>query len=1338
MSRKLNLSLKSLTKYNKHHRNDNVFVKVDKVPSVIFLLEDSKNACSTITTSSKNSDKSSLQSIHLANFNINCCKTSDHTIQKVYYGVNSKHKVSSSVDQIGPFDAQRTMNRKKRRGNAVRKMNRISEQRKYLSDHKTTNKLKNTGTYCINKKTARVGALNKLNPVIEFGKVEMEGPHFPVKLYGNEVCRKTKVFNHFECLDSPMTGIYHKVYCVKSNQFDANVHDSHFKSSQNCDHQIYKNVLQKRFLNKTEFYPYSTTPSIYYMTNFKYSNKSVANITDEFYSCTRISDNNAMKFSDDNKIINPCYSKTKQYAFSDASIKSTTDGNDKPKSPIKIYRKTSKCATRDCKEAINNTEVLVSNHSEIGLKNDKRSEYFTTKFSTQINEHRKPLLPTMEINLGKMKTNRRKHYKYLKADSSRHYDSTSIEQLNIIYSDYPELEKNSSGINLHQPCSNLKTRCMGVGTSSFVKVSKNYITYPKKTNTKLKQGKLYNDQRVDKNVKKNPESTIEYTDCMPSEPKRRHRSRLNSKAELFEKCETPSQQNPSEDTSTSFGYFDIKKSSKVKLKVIYALNRHKKGVEGIANSLKNFFKGALRCKSDDTYIEPDENNANRSQILYVASSSSLHKKAFGIQRSSSNHYCYFEEIQPQKSKYTKEVGTNVFIATIPQKREYNSNYYYNKLGDNTYNMKPDLTRPKLHKPVEIQPSTEISNLENTIFGGVFLNNNEGRWAKYKICQNKKTEKSSRTSRSSSFTHKFKRYQWKSFHRHVRKSTANRQNKNSITSNVNKISASILSNLYPRVPYVRSAEIRRRCDNFYIFKACPRSTRQCRTLRFGSPRTKPEPEEWIVHPIQLKVNNRIKKLALTEKNTFTPQTRKLQTCKYFQQNKPVSELSTFIKDNVNNQCTEPIESSTSSFEKCIIEYVNSFHNMVHKIKETGLLSMGNINKKIVSKDINKMPKDSWLTKLSFSSYKKTNKTIRSSKRTIWRNKVQKVKSNDLLHFSDNQEEKIFLTNNIVLESEMNRKNKNAKQIFPKSNIVNFHLKKINNRSDIEIVRAKTPVYSYRNKKDESGNNCTKQKYMKVDTISTKTYIPKIDDKNIQNNVCRDEETRGQNANGKTNKITKKKNTSAGSNRFTFNKFCRIGHKFTGVKTILKTQNTKNIENKIAKANTAVGDSDEKVKNHKLSSQRKTGKLPNNNEIKLQNKLQETQMIIEHLKDDMHFNEKYISPIDKHGSDLNVFDKTKDNQKKDVCNTETRGNSVSRVQNPQESFTMSQYYVGSDKRSSLTNSCKAKRTFYLKPVFIVTKRNTRNLIGHLVLVEYTKPKRPLFCRDRLPVKIKYTEK
>lgn len=1344
MSRKRNnVPLRSLSKYDKHHRNDNVFVTVDHVPSVIVLLEDSKNTCDRITTSSDDSDKSSLQSIHLANSNINCWKMSDHPKQKVYDDVNSKRKVCFSVDNIRPFDAQRTMNRKKRKGNTILKMNRISEQQKYPSGHKTSNKLRNTATYCINKKKTHGGALTKLNPVIELGKEGMEGPHYLVKLYGNEVCRKTKVLNHFKGLDNLMSGIAPKVYCVKNNQFNANVQDVHFKSRKSFDDEIYKNVLQKKFVNKTGFYPYSMTPSIYYMTSFKNSKKLVDNAnkydpynTDEFYSCTRFSAKNTMKFSDDTQIINPCYSNYKQFAVSDACIKSTTHGKNKQKGQIKPYNKTSKSPSI----------VLISNHSELGLKNNKRPTYLTTKFNTKLNENRKPFLPTMEINVGKLKTNRRKYYKYLNTDSSRHDDSTSIEQLNIIYSDYPEIEKNSSVINLHHSSSNLKTRCMGVDTSSVVKANKKYISSRKSTKSRFQQVKLRNDQRVDEDINRNSESKIEYTDSMRSESKQRYRSRRNSKAELFEKYKISSQQNPSEDTSTSFGYFDIKEDSKVKLKVIYSLNRHKKEVGGIVSNLKKFFKGALRCKSEDTSVEPKENETKRSQILPVVSSFSLHKIEFRGKTSSSNHYCYFEEIQPRKNIYTKDIGTSVYLATIPQNMEYNSNYNNNKPEDNTYKITTYLTKPKLHKPVEIQPSTEISSLENPIFSDRFINNIGRRWVKYKICQDKKIEKSSKTSRNSSFTPKFERYQWKSFHQQVRKASANRQNKHSSTCNDNKISTSVLSNLYPRMPYVRSSDIRRRCDDFCIFQVCPRNARRCRILRFDSPRIKPESDEWIVHPLQLKTNNRIKRHTTTEKNTFTPVIQKLQTYKYFQQNKSVRELSPFLKRNVNAKSTESSESSTSSFEKCIIEYVNSFQNMVHKLKETGLLSIGNKNKK-VSKNINEISNNSWLKNLSTSN-KNTNKANRSSKSSIWQSQLYKVESHALLQFGDNQEDKLLLTKNIPLKSDTNRENKNTEQIFSKSNLVNFDIKEINNRCDIEIDRTTTPVYSCVSNKDESGKNCTKQKYMKIDAISTKTCSPNnvkkkhIDVKNIQNIIYGDEETRGQNATMKTDKITKQKNKNIGRYKFSFNKFRHIGHKLIGVKTILKAQKNKNSENEEAKA-LAVGDYDKKIKTPKLLSKHKAEKTPNEKEINSQDKLQETHAITmfgtEYLKDNLRSNEKYTSSFDKYDSEVNVFDIIKDNQKNNVCNTKKRGNSVNRIQNPQEYFIASQYNADSYNSSSSKSSCKTKGTLYLKPIFIVTKKKTRNLIGHLVLVEYnTKPKKPLFYRGRLPIKIKDTEK
>lgn len=1213
MSRKRNnLSLRRINKYNKHYRSDNVLVAVKKNTSVIFPLQDSKSSYGRTTARSDGSTKSSFQSI-------NCCKTSEHTTQNINYDANSIHNVYFSVDQTSsvdqrPSDAQSAINRKKRRRNTIRKINRFREKRKYLSDHKNTHKLKKTATYSRNKKIARVGALTKINPVIGFDKAEMEETCSPVKLYGNKVCRRTKVSNYLKCLDSPMTRKDPKVlvHYKKNNQLNGN-HDIHLKRRISYDNEIYKNMLRKRFLNKTNFYTYSTTPHVYYMINFNNSKKSDYNtsedvpyITDEFNTCTNISTNNLNKFSNA-KQIRPSYLKHKQFAVSDAVVKLS-----------------SKCPTWDCKEAMNNNIVLIRNHSEIGLKNVKKSKHFKTKFDTKINKSRKHVRPFMEINLGQTKTNRRKCYKYLKTDSSRHYDTTSIEQLNVIYSDYPEIEKNSSLINLHKSCTYLK-RYVGVDTRSFLKVDNNYISSRKRTKTRFKQIKLHNDQRGDENIYRNSESTIEYTDFKPLQLTQRYKSKRKSEPELFEKYETLSQQNSSEDTSTSFGYFDIKENSKVKLKVIYSLNRHKREAGGIVNNLKKFFKGALKCKSEGTSIEPEGNKEKLSQILHVVSSSSLHKIAFGSQRSSSNQYCYFKDIKPHKQKYTKEIGTNVFLTTTPQRKECkNGNFYYKMLEDNTDKMKPDLTKHKVHiKPVQIQLSTEISSvtLENPICIDGFKNNIGRRWS----CQTKNIETSSRTARSSSFTHKFGRYNRRSFQQQVRKRATNGQNKNVLKNEENKIYASVHSNLYPRVPYVPSSDIRRRWDDFYIFEPCPRNARLSRTQSSDSPRPKPELKEWIVQPLELKVQNQIKKHTITEKKKSTPQTKfdyyeKLTNYRYLPQYKTGREIRPLLKSNVNDKFRASIGSSTSSFENCIIAYVNSFHNLVHKIKESGLLRIGKKNKK-KSKYIDKIPKTLWLKNLSFSSNKKTNKTIGSSKSSIWKHKVHIAEGNTLLEFSDNQE-KLFLTD-LQLKSVMNRENENTKKIFLKSGILNFDLKEINNGCNIESDRAKTPASSYVYKEDKSENKCIKQMDMNVDATGNEVCIPNnIEKKQIvgkknQHNIYSDEET---------NKINNKKNKNVGNYRFPFNKFRHIGNKFTGVKSILMGQKTKNFENKQTKEFITDDNYDKKSKIYKLLSKQKVGMLPNEKEINLQESQAITVYGTENFKGNLYLNAKCISSID----------------------------------------------------------------------------------------------------------------
>lgn len=1121
----------------------------------------------------------------------------------------------------------------------------------------------------------------------------------------------------------------------KNNQLNNNVHNIHFTNRKSYKDKIYNSVLRKRFLNKTKFYTYLTTPSLCYMINFKKSSELVDNPKKyiPYIACPKISADNTIKLLDKNQIIHPgprrnkyylfrdsCCLKHKQLSISDPGIKAITDVKDKHKSPIEIYNKTFKCAPRDYKKATNKI-VLISNHSVIGLKNDKRSNHL---FNRKINENRKPFLPTMEINPGKTKTYTRKYCTYLKTDSAK---------LNIIYSDYPEILKNISPINFQKSSSYLKTRSVGVDTSTFVRIGKNYMSSRKKRKTIFKQIKLSNHQCGDENMNNNAESMIEYTDDNFLESKQRYKSRRNCKLELIEKCETLSQLKRSKDTSTSFGRFDIKEKCKVKLKAINSLNTDRKEVGGIINNLKKFYKGPLKCKSEDTSIEPESNKAKPSQILHFMSLSSLPKEAFEIQRSSSNRYCYSEEVLPHKLKITKEIGTNVLLATIPQRRKYKP-YYYKKFVDKTYT-KVNLT-PKVDiKFVELQPCTKISSLilENPICYDGFINNMGRRWNKYKTCQIIKI-RSSTTRRSSSFTHKYERRQ-KSFQQQVKRSK-NHRNKNALKKfdgiNDNKMSATVFSNLYPGVHCVRSSEIRR-CDDFGIFEARSRSTRRHRILRVGYPRSKSESKENIVQPLEPKLHNQIKNHMLADKNVSTSQTqpylgyyKKCKNDKYFQQNKVKKEISSFLESNVNDNVAELMESNTNRFEKCIVECINSFQNIVHKIKKTGLLRIGNINK-IVSKDINKMNKTLWHKKKSAN--KTTNKFfrssgIRSSKSAICKNKVHMQDGNTLVEFSANHQDNLFLTEKVALKLVMDKENESIKNIILNSSVENFDLREINNGRDIETGRVNTycnTAYCNVNKKDKSENDSTNHMDMNIDAVDTKicslnNVRKQIDGK--KKHVYGDAE----NANAK---INKKKNKIIGSYRFPLNKFCHIGDKFTEMKIISSGQKIKNIKNN--QANPSISDHDKKIKSHEFLWKQKPEVL---NEK--ENKLQETQIITmcgtETSKDNKYFNEKCISSINKHGNNLKQSGITKDNQKKDVRRGGIKKNSVNRIQNPQKSFTKSQHHASSNKVASLKSSCKTQRIVHLKEVYKMTKRKI-NLIGHLVLVEYIKPKTPLIYRDRL---------
>lgn len=1021
----------------------------------------------------------------------------------------------------------------------------------------------------------------------------MEEACYPIKLYGNDMCI-TKKLNNFKCLDCPTTRIDEKVHCESSNQRNAYVHDNYFKRRKSYDDEGYNKLLRKRFFNKTKMYSHSTAPSIYCMINYgSFDDRSkYSPYTDKFYTCSKTSSDKTINFLSTNQFIRPCSLKYKQLMTSDANLKLTPIGKDKQKRPTKIYNKVSKCTTEGRKEVI----VSISTQSEIAFRKDKRAKYFTTKYNTNINKNRND---NKEINRHKTKTNRRKYYDH----SSDGNDSTSIELLNIIYSDYPEIEKNSV-INLPESCSYLKTRCVGVDTSSIIKLARNCISSQRRTKTRFKRVKLYNWQSIDDNINRNFEPTVAYTNSIPLEATLRCKSRHNYNPALFQKCETSSQRSPSEDTSTSFGYFDIKENSKLKLKVIYCLNKHKKEVRDIVDNLKKYFKGALRYKCEETSKEEGREKANLSQITHVVSSCLSNEIAFESQRrsssSSSTQNYFYKKMQPQEKKYTKEIGTNVFFATIPQRRHYSPNYYYSKFENSINKIEPyktDLTIPELHtKPVEVRLAKEISShiLENSMCYDQFMNNIEGRWAKCKTSQVKKQESSSRTSRSSSLRHKIRKLQRKSFQQQVRKRKSGCQNKiahnNSRMSNKSKMSSSVLSNINSQMPCVGSPEEGKKWNNFYIFKACPRNvspTSHRRTLRFGSPRRpRHRSKEWIVHPLDLKLRNPSKKYTIPEKNTSCiPQTqthleyhKKVINYKYVKQNKPEREITSFLEskgtENMNDKFIESIESRHSSFEKCIVKYVNSFQGMVHKIKQTGLLRKGNVNKE-VTKCVDKMPKKMWLKKCSLSLNKKTNKAIWCTKRSKWKNKVRIYEGNSTLQLNDNEEGKLLVMDKKSLTSDMKSKNESLKKTLqnPESSIVNLkfeNLKEINNECDIKISRVETHAHSY------TQNNNTDRKQR--------------DSEKIQDDIYHKKKKGGEKAKAKTIK-NKKKNKTKGSDRFSFNKFYSISQKFIRVKTIFTRKKTKNIENVHVRKFTTFDNCNKKIKTQKHLSKPQTGILSN---------------------------------------------------------------------------------------------------------------------------------------------------